>query len=87
MPVLLVLHVFIPLATGYFITSSFRSITAVITPVSVQDLNLTAMELGFSVSVFYICAALMQLPYGVLLDRYDPRRLYACFLFMPTCIT
>jgi sugar phosphate permease len=87
MPVLLVLHVFIPLATGYFITSSFRSITAVISPVLVQDLNLTAMELGFLVSFFYICAALMQLRYGVLLDRYDPRRLYACFLFMLTCIT
>jgi hypothetical protein len=52
MPVLLVLHVFIPLATGYFITSSFRSITAVISPVLVQGLNLTAMELGFPVSFF-----------------------------------
>ena len=82
MSVFLVLRIFIPLASGYFVTSLFRSISAIIAPDLVQDLNLTAIELGFSVSVFYICGALMQLPYGVLLDRYDPRKLYACFLFL-----
>ena len=82
MSFLLVLRIFIPIAIGYFLTSTFRSISAVIAPDLVRDLSLSASELGFSVSMFFVCAAVIQLPYGVLLDRYDPRRLYAGFLLI-----
>jgi len=81
MPLILVLRVFIPLAIGYFLTSTFRSISAIVAPDLVRDLGLSANELGFSVSIFFVCAAVSQIPYGVLLDRYDPRKLYAGSLF------
>ena len=76
----LVLRVFVPFALGYCVASILRSINAVIAPYLVRDLNLNATELGFATSIFFLTAVLMQIPYGVLLDRYDPRKLYAFVL-------
>lgn len=78
----LVLRVFVPFALGYCVASILRSINAVIAPQLVRDLGLSAAELGFSTSAFFFAAVLMQLPYGMLLDRYDPRKLYAVFLLL-----
>ncbi len=78
----LVLRVFLPLALGYCVASILRSINAVIAPYLVGDLDLSATELGFATSTFFLTAVLMQIPYGVLLDRYDPRKLYAVVLFL-----
>lgn len=82
MKVSLVLRVFVPFALGYCVVSILRSINAVIAPYLVRDLDLSATELGFATSIFFLTAVLMQIPYGVLLDRYDPRKLYAFFLLL-----
>lgn len=79
---MLTLRVFTPFALGYLLVSIFRSINAVIAPDLVRDLQLSATELGFAISAFFLGATLLQLPYGVLLDRYDPRRVYAVFLLL-----
>ena len=73
-------RVFTPFALGYFFASIFRSINAVIAPYLIHDLHLGATGLGFAVSAFFLSGTVFQLPYGVLLDRYDPRRVYAIFL-------
>jgi predicted MFS family arabinose efflux permease len=78
----LVLRVFVPFALGYCVASILRSINAVIAPYLVRDLDLSATELGFATSTFFLTAVLMQIPYGVLLDRYDPRKLYAAVLIL-----
>ena len=79
---LLVLRVFVPFALGYCVSSILRSVNAVIAPYLVRDLDLNATELGFATSTLFLTGVLMQIPYGVLLDRYDPRKLYAFFLFI-----
>ncbi len=79
---MLTLRVFTPFALGYLLVSIFRSINAVIAPDLVRDLHLSATQLGFAISAFFLGATLLQLPYGVLLDRYDPRRVYAVFLLL-----
>jgi MFS family permease len=73
----LAIRIFFPFALGYFLASIFRSINAVIAPALVNDLGLSASDLGFASSIFFLCATIFQLPYGVLLDRFDPRKLYA----------
>ena len=78
----LAVRVFTPFAVAYFFVSIFRSINAVIAPNLVRDLGLDATELGFAISAFFLSATVFQLPCGVLLDRYDPRRLYAIFLVL-----
>lgn len=75
-------RIFTPFALGYFFASIFRSINAVIAPELVRDLDLGATGLGFAVSAFFLSGTIFQLPYGVLLDRYDPRRVYAIFLIL-----
>lgn len=79
---LLAVRIFLPFAMGYFFISVFRSINAVIAPALARDIGLDASGLGFATSAFFLSAVLFQLPYGILLDRYDPRRLYPVFLIL-----
>ncbi len=76
----LTIRIFTPFALGYLLVSIFRSINAVIAPELVRDLGLGATELGFAVSALFLSGTIFQLPCGVLLDRYDPRRVYAILL-------
>jgi MFS family permease len=67
-------RVFIPFALGYVISYMLRTINAVIAPDLVAELQLSAGELGLMTSVFFASFAAFQLPLGLLLDRYGPRR-------------
>jgi MFS family permease len=80
MTAVLAIRIFTPFALGYFVVSIFRSINAVIAPELVRDLGLGATELGFVVSALFLGGTMFQLPCGVLLDRHDPRRVYAILL-------
>jgi MFS family permease len=80
MTVILMVRIISPFALGYLFVSILRSINAVIAPDLIRDLDLGATGLGFAVSAFFLSGTLFQLPYGVLLDRYDPRRAYAVCL-------
>ncbi len=82
MSIVLVLRVFIPFGLGYFLASTFRSINTVISTDLVRALSLSASELGFAGSAFFLSATLFQISYGILLDRYDPRRIYSSFLLL-----
>jgi predicted MFS family arabinose efflux permease len=81
LPAIVVL-VLAPFALGYFLSSFFRSVNAVVGPRLVADLGLSAAELGLLTSAYLFAFALFQLPLGVLLDRFGPRRvqaaLFAC---------
>ena len=72
-PRLLVI-VFLPFAGGYFLSYLFRSINAVIAPQLTAEVGLTAADLGLLTSCYFLAFASFQLPLGVLLDRYGPRR-------------
>ena len=78
----LAVRVLAPFALGYFFISFYRSINAVIAPDLVRDIGLDAVGLGFAASAFFFFGVVFQIPYGVLLDRFDARRLYACFLLI-----
>jgi len=69
-----------PFALGYFLSYLFRSVNAVVGPDLVRDFHLSAAQLGL-VPAAYLCAfALFQLPLGLLLDRFGPRRVQAALL-------
>jgi MFS family permease len=63
-----------PFALGYFLSYLFRAVNAVVGPELVADIGLSATELGLLTSAYLFAFALFQLPLGVLLDRYGPRR-------------
>lgn len=78
----LVATCFLPFASGYFLSYFYRSVNAVVGPVLVAELSLDAAALGLLTSAYFIAFAAFQLPLGVLLDRYGPRRVEALLLLI-----
>jgi sugar phosphate permease len=76
----LLLRIFIPFALGYFLSYLFRVVNAIIAGDLSNDLDLNASELGLLTAAYLITFAAIQLPLGVLLDRYGPRRTEAFLL-------
>ena len=74
------LMVLAPFALGYFLSYLFRAVNAVVGPNLAADLGLGAAELGLLTSAYLFAFALFQLPLGVLLDRFGPRRVQAALL-------
>lgn len=74
------LRVLLPFACGYFMSYLFRSVNAVIAPNLQRDLGIGAADLGTLTAAYFITFALVQLPLGILLDRFGPRRVQAMFL-------
>ena len=75
-----VLRVFLPFAIGYFFSYLYRVVNAVIAPNLVSELGLSPAELGLLTSTYFLTFAAFQLPLGVLLDRFGPRKTEACLL-------
>ena len=65
--------VFFCFAFAYFISYSFRSVNAVLSPELVNDLEISSGELGLLSSSYLIGFGLAQIPVGILLDKYGPR--------------
>ncbi len=79
---IIALRVFVPFALGYFLSYVFRVVNAVIAPDLVADLHLDAGALGLLTSTYFLTFAAFQLPLGILLDRFGPRRTEALLLLV-----
>ena len=62
---------------GYFLSFFFRNVNAVISKDLAVEFSLSPSDLGFLTSMYLLAFAAFQLPLGVLLDRYGPRRVVA----------
>lgn len=69
-------------AAGYFLSYVLRSVNAVIAPELMQELSITAAGLGMLTSSYFLAFGLFQLPLGLLLDRFGPRRVEAALLLV-----
>jgi MFS family permease len=69
-----------PFACGYFLSFFFRNVTAIISKDLAGEFTLSPADLGFLTSTYLLAFAAFQLPLGVLLDRYGPRRVVAALL-------
>lgn len=76
----LALRVFLPFALGYFLSYLYRVVNAVIAPDLIADMGLDASTLGLLTAVYFLTFAATQLPLGILLDHYGPRRIEAGLL-------
>ncbi len=77
--------VFVAFVCGYITSNFLRSANAVISPNLMQDIGLTADQLGLMTSLYYITFAAVQLPMGAALDRYGSR-IVIPILLIPTVI-
>ncbi|HZE53092.1 MAG TPA: MFS transporter [Bradyrhizobium sp.] len=76
----LILRVFLPFAAGYCLAYLFRTINAVIAAPLTTELRFGAGDLGLLTSVYFLAFAAAQIPIGILLDRYGPRRIQSALL-------
>ena len=74
------LRVFIPFALGYFISYLFRVVNAVLAPDLAASLDVGPSDLGLLTAAYFITFAAFQLPLGVLLDRFGPRKIESFLL-------
>ena len=82
LPAATALRVVAPFAFGYFLSYLFRVVNAVIGPELAAELGLTAGDLGLLTAAYLLAFAALQLPLGVLLDRFEPRKVEACLLLV-----
>ncbi|MCU0896768.1 MAG: MFS transporter [Burkholderiales bacterium] len=80
LPAALFAKVFLPFAAGYYLSYLYRTVNAVISAELTRELGLRAIDLGLLTSAYFLAFALFQLPLGILLDRYGPRRVNAGLL-------
>ena len=71
-----------PFIAGYFVSYVYRMVNAVLAPTLVAEFGLSAGELGLLSSMYFLSFALVQLPFGVALDRFGPRRVNATLLLV-----
>jgi MFS family permease len=76
----LIFSVFLPFAAGYFLSFLFRTINASISLALASDFGLGAVETGLLTSIYFLVFAAAQIPIGMLLDRYGPRRVQSVLL-------
>lgn len=76
------LRLFLPFAAGYFLSYLLRNVNAVIAPELTRELGLSAADLGLLTSAYLLTFGAFQLPLGILLDRYGPRRVEAALLLI-----
>ena len=78
----LMLRVYLPFAAAYFLSYLYRTVNSVVGPLIVDELNLSATDLGLLTSAYFIMFSLIQVPMGVALDRFGPRRVQALLLLI-----
>lgn len=74
--------VFLPFAAGYYLSYLFRTINALISSKLIADIGLGAADLGLLTSVYFLVFAAAQIPVGILLDRFGPRRVQSALLLI-----
>ena len=73
-------RLFLPFAAGYYLSYLLRTVNAVISPDLTRELGLSAADLGLLTGAYFFAFAAAQIPVGIALDRYGPRRVEAALL-------
>ena len=71
------LSIFLPFAAGYFLSYWMRTINGPLSDGLVLSFNLGPRDLGLLTSLYFLAFAAFQIPAGLLIDRYGPRRVQA----------
>ncbi|MGM0743501.1 MAG: MFS transporter [Pseudomonadota bacterium] len=65
---------------AYFFSLFFRTVNAILAPELQADLGLGPVSLGFLTAAYFLGLGLAQIPIGICLDAYGPRRVQAVLL-------
>lgn len=68
------------LCVGYVASQFYRTANAAIAPDLMRELSISPESMGAITGVFFLAFAVMQIPAGILLDRFGPRRVMSGLL-------
>lgn len=74
------LRVLLPFSLGYFFSYCLRTINGAIAPRLGSELGIDAATLGLMTSAYFLAFASAQLPIGLAIDRFGPRRVNVALL-------
>src|SRR6218665_4079513 len=74
----------LPFALAHFVSYFFRTVNAVVYPDLAHDLGLAADSIGLLTGAYFFAFAAAQLPVGVALDRFGPRKVQVPMLMIAT---
>ena len=69
------LFIMFVLCLGYTISQFLRTSVGVLAPNLMMDFSISPEEMGLLGGVFFLSFALFQIPAGILIDKYGPRRI------------
>lgn len=73
----MLLRIFLPFALGYYTSFLFRVVNTVVFRDLVAELAIPATTLGLLTAAYFLSFAACQVPLGLALDRFGPRRVSA----------
>lgn len=73
-------RLFLIITSGYLMSYGLRAINATIAPELVGEVGLSNTQLGALTSAYFLAFACLQLPLGIWLDRFGPRRVDASLI-------
>ncbi|VVE30244.1 putative sulfoacetate transporter SauU [Pandoraea communis] len=76
------LRIFVLFACGYFVSYVYRGVNIGFAPFMTRELGLSPADLGLLTSLYFLGFAGAQLPAGVLLDKFGPRRVASLVLLL-----
>ena len=74
------MRIVLPFLAGYYLSYVYRAVNAVLGPRLSAEFALSAADLGLLTGAYFLSFGLFQIPLGVLLDRFGPRRTNAVLL-------
>jgi nitrate/nitrite transporter NarK len=80
-----IFSVLVPFALIFGLCNYYRTVNAVLAPDLISAFQLTAGRLGFLISIYFFVSALFQVPLGLLMDRFGPRRVQAVLILTGGC--
>ena len=82
LPWRVIVFVLLPCAGGFYLSYLFRSVNALIADHLASEFGIGPAELGLLTSVYLLVTAVAQIPLGIMLDRYGPRRVQGALLIV-----
>jgi predicted MFS family arabinose efflux permease len=74
--------VVLPFLAGYYLSYVYRAVNAVLGPTLAAEFGISAAQLGLLTGMYFFAVGLFQIPLGVLLDRFGPRRVNGVLLIL-----
>ena len=74
------IYIMLVLCAGYTVSQFLRTSIGVLSPNMMNDFNINPNSMGLLGGVFFLSFAIFQIPAGILIDRYGPRKVMSAVI-------